>query len=157
MPLITEGTPSGSDESNPEKVSYQEMVDFKLDLRRAVATLPSAILLDPEYGAGQAIAAGLLSGHTGLLVSAETTGYSGSHTARITELLPGWSVTKAKRMGASAIKILVYFRPDQKELASRQLELVASLAGRALWQEGVKIESRGERMKFFQSTSAPRL
>jgi len=46
-----------------------------------------------------------LPGPKGLLVSMEKTGYSGDSTARITELLPGWSVRKAKRMGASAVKL----------------------------------------------------
>ena len=31
------------------------------------------------------------------------------------------------------------------------------LAGRALWQEGVQIPSREERMNFFRTTAAPRL
>jgi tagatose-1,6-bisphosphate aldolase len=64
-------------EKNPAAVSYQDMVDFKLDLCQAVAPFASAVLLDPEYGAGQAIAAGLLPGPKGLLVSMEKTGYSG--------------------------------------------------------------------------------
>ncbi len=115
-------------EEDPDSVSYQELVDFKLDLCQAVAPFSSAILLDPIYGAGQVIAAGVLPGHVGLLVSLERTGYAGSSTARLTELLPGWSVKKVKRMGASAVKLLVYFRPDLKDLASRQLELVAEVA-----------------------------
>jgi tagatose 1,6-diphosphate aldolase len=119
-------------EENTDTVSYQDMVDFKLDLCQAVATFASAILLDPEYGAGQAIAAGLLPGPKGLLVSMEKTGYSGDSTARITELLPGWSVKKAKKMGASAVKLLIYFRPDLKDVASKQLDLVARLADQCL-------------------------
>lgn len=115
-------------EGNPDAVAYQDIVDFKLDLCRAAAPFASAILLDPVYGAGQAIAAGVLPGHTGLLVSMEKTGYTGTSTARITELLPDWSVRKAKRIGASAVKLLVYFRPDLKEIASRQLDLIARLA-----------------------------
>jgi tagatose-1,6-bisphosphate aldolase len=39
-------------EKNSAAVSYQDIVDFKLDLCRAVAPFASAILLDPEYGAG---------------------------------------------------------------------------------------------------------
>jgi tagatose 1,6-diphosphate aldolase len=113
---------------NPDAVGYREMVDFKLELCRAVTPFASAVLLDPEYGAGEAIASGVLPGHTGLLVSMEKTGYSGASTARVTELLPDWDARKAKRMGASAAKLLVYFRPDLKELASRQLELIAKLA-----------------------------
>ncbi|MFW6102345.1 MAG: tagatose 1,6-diphosphate aldolase [Chloroflexota bacterium] len=122
-------------EKNPEAVSYQDMVDFKLDLCQAVAPFASAILLDPEYGAGQAITAGLLPGSKGLLVSIEKTGYSGDSTARITELLPDWSVKKVKKMGASAVKLLIYFRPDLKDVASKQLDLVASLADQCLEED----------------------
>jgi tagatose 1,6-diphosphate aldolase len=122
-------------EKNPAAVSYQDIVDFKLDLCQAVAPFASAILLDPEYGAGQAIAAGLLPGPKGLLVSMEKTGYTGDSTARITELLPGWSVRKVKRMGASAVKLLIYFRPDIKDVASKQLDLVARLADQCLEED----------------------
>jgi tagatose 1,6-diphosphate aldolase len=122
-------------EKNPAAVSYQDIVDFKLDLCQAVAPFASAILLDPEYGAGQAIAAGLLPGPKGLLISMEKTGYSGDSTARITELLPGWSVKKAKKMGASAVKLLIYFRPDLKDVASKQLNLVARLANQCIEED----------------------
>ncbi len=122
-------------EDNPEAVSYQDMVDFKLDLCRAVAPFASAVLLDPVYGAAQAIAAGVLPGHVGLLVSMEETGYTGDSTARITRLLPNWSVRKAKRLGASAVKVLVYFRPDLKEIAARQLDLIAKLADQCLEED----------------------
>jgi len=122
-------------EKNPDAVSYQDMVDFKLDLCQAVVPFASAILLDPEYGAGQAIAAGLLPGPKGLLVSVEKTGYAGDSTARITELLPGWSVKKVKKMGASAVKLLIYFRPDLKDVASKQLDLVARLADQCLEED----------------------
>jgi tagatose 1,6-diphosphate aldolase len=120
---------------NPAVVSYQDIVDFKLDLCRAIAPFASAILLDPEYGAGQAIAAGLLPASKGLLVSMEKTGYGGDSTARITELLPGWSVKKAKKMGASAVKLLIYFRPDLKDVASKQLDLVARLADQCIEED----------------------
>jgi len=120
---------------DPDAVSYQDMVDFKLDLCQATAPFASAILLDPEYGAAQAIAAGLLPGHKGLLVSLEKTGYTGDGTARITELLPGWSVKKVKKMGASAVKLLIYFRPDLKDVATKQLDLVARLADQCLEED----------------------
>jgi tagatose 1,6-diphosphate aldolase len=122
-------------EKNPAAVNHQDMVDFKLDLCQAMGPYASAILLDPEYGAAQAIAAGLLPGHKGLLVSMEKSGYAGDSAARITELLPGWDVKKAKRMGASAVKLLVYFRPDLKDLASKQLDLVAGLADECIEED----------------------
>jgi len=115
------------DEKHPENVSYQMMVDYKLDLCRVLAPKASAILLDPIYGAGQAIAAGVLPRTTGLLVSLEETGYSGEAEARITGLLPGWNVRKIKRMGATAAKLLLYYRPNL-DIASKQLDTVKRLA-----------------------------
>lgn len=117
---------------SPEAVSYQDIVDFKLDLCRAVAPFASAILLDPLYGASQAIASGALPGNMGLLVSMEKSGYSGEKTRRINTLLPGWNAGKAKKMGAQAAKLLIYFRPDLGEVTERQLKLVNRLANQCI-------------------------
>ncbi len=119
----------------PDAVSYQNMVDFKLDLCNAVAPFASAVLLDPIYGAGQVIISGVLPGKTGLLVSVEKTGYAGTKAERTTELLPNWSVAKIRKMGASAVKLLLYFRPDLKELASRQMDLVVKLANECIEED----------------------
>lgn len=110
------------------KIGYPEMVQFKLDLCAMVAPYASAILLDPIYGAAQGIAGGVLPGRTGLLVSVEATGYQDNAEGRVTTLLDGWGVEKIKRMGGSAAKILVYYRPDLIEMARKQLETVRSVA-----------------------------
>lgn len=117
-----------------ESIGYQTMVDFKLDLCRALAPHASAILLDPVYGAGQAIAAGILPRGTGLLVSLEETGYSGEAEARITNILPDWNVKKIKKMGATGAKLLLYYRPDI-DVARRQLDTVQKLAGDCLVED----------------------
>lgn len=122
------------DEKHPGNVAYQTMVDFKLDLCRVLGPHASAILLDPIYGAGQAIAAGVLPKSTGLLVSLEETGYSGEPEARVTDLLPDWNVRKIKRMGATAAKLLLYYRPDV-DVAKRQLNIVESLAADCIEQD----------------------
>lgn len=111
----------------PEAVGDREMVEFKMDLCRALAPHASAVLLDPEFGAAQAIANGVLPGSVGLLVSLEKTGYTGQETARVTELLPGWSPEAIKRMGASGAKLLVYYHPDAPT-AQAQRELVVQVA-----------------------------
>jgi len=87
-----------------EEVEYQEIVERKLELCSALAPHASAVLLDPDYGAAQCIAGGVLPGHTGLLVSIEATGYQSDPQGRVTTLLDGWSVEKIKRMGGSAVK-----------------------------------------------------
>jgi tagatose 1,6-diphosphate aldolase len=38
-------------------------------------------------------------------------------------------------MGASAVKLLVYFRPDLKEIASRQLDLLAKVADQCIKED----------------------
>jgi tagatose 1,6-diphosphate aldolase len=111
-----------------ETADYRELVEYKLHLCAAVAPHSTAVLLDPNYGAAQCISAGVLPGHIGLLVSTESTGYQKGLGGRVTTLLDGWSVDKIKRMGGSAAKILVYYRPDIDELARKQLETVKFVA-----------------------------
>lgn len=90
----------------PEVTTYDEMVAFKRAVVRALSPFATGTLLDPEIGAAQAISDGSLPGGTGLLVAIEATGYLGPPTARESRVLPGWSVDQAKRMGASAAKML---------------------------------------------------
>jgi len=97
---------------NPDSVPDRALTDFKLEVTAALASEATAVLLDPEYSAAQAVAAGLIPKNTGLVVAVESTGYGGEPTARQSQILPGWSVEKAKRMGASMIKLLVYYHPD---------------------------------------------
>jgi len=98
--------------SVPTSVSGEQLTDFKQQVVSALAPQATAVLLDAEFGAAQCVASGTLPGRTGLVVSVEATGYTGDPTARQSRLMPGWSVAKAKRMGASAVKLLVYYHPE---------------------------------------------
>ncbi len=115
-------------EEHPEEVDYEEMVKHKLELCSSLAQYASAVLLDPIFGAAQCVSHSVLPNNTGLLVSIETSGYGNDKEHRLTRLLEGWSVEKIRRMGASAVKILVYYRPDLKQLASQQLNTVNTVA-----------------------------
>ena len=97
--------------ANPAFVEDAELSRFKLDVTRTLAHRSTAVLLDPEVSAAQAIASRAIP-NVGLVVAVESTGYTGDATARQAQIIPGWSVEKAKRMGASAIKLLVYYHPD---------------------------------------------
>ena len=103
--------------ANPDSVSDDQLSSFKLDVTAALASRATAVLLDPEVSAAQAVAGHLIPNHVGLVVAVESTGYTGDATARHAQILPGWSVEKAKRMGASAIKLLVYYHPDSSNAA----------------------------------------
>ena len=98
--------------ANPAFVDDAELTRFKVDGTKAVAHRATAVLLDPEVSAAQAISARAVPSGVGLVVAVESTGYTGDATARQAQIIPGWTVEKAKRMGASAIKLLVYYHPD---------------------------------------------
>ncbi|MGD0612712.1 MAG: tagatose 1,6-diphosphate aldolase [Anaerolineales bacterium] len=93
-------------------VSDADLTRFKLDVTAMLADQATAVLLDPEFGAAQSVAAGAIPGGIGLVVALESTGYTGDPTARQSRVLPGWSPAKAKRMGASMAKLLVYYHPE---------------------------------------------
>ena len=103
--------------AEPDSVSDLALTRFKLDVTAELAESATAVLLDPEFSAAQAIASGVLPGRIPFVVAVESTGYGGDPTARQSQILPGWSLEKAKRMGASMIKLLVYYHPDSPTAA----------------------------------------
>jgi tagatose 1,6-diphosphate aldolase len=95
----------------PDQVGEGELIAFKREAVAELAEVSTAVLLDPEFGAAQSVASGAMPGDRGLIVALERTGYGADPHARESRVLAGWSVTKARRMGASAAKLLVYYHP----------------------------------------------
>jgi len=94
------------------KATHADMAAFKQTLVRYLAAYSTGVLTDPIYGyAGLATE---LPGHVGLLLCYEKTGYAASEDekGRISSLLENWSVAKAARAGANAVKLLLYYHPD---------------------------------------------
>ena len=112
---------------DPDAIAAAELTEAKFDLIGGIADLASAVLIDPEYSAGQAVANRVLPGAAGFICAVEAQGYLGDPNARVTSLLDGWSVAKAKRLGASGIKLLVLYRPDTA-IAATQDEVIAAVA-----------------------------
>ncbi len=112
---------------DPAATTYAEMVEFKRAVVRAVAGGATGTLLDPEIGAAQCVSDGSFPPCSGLIVAVEATGYEGPANARISRVLPGWSIEKAKRMGASAAKLLIYYHPHAANAGDQEklLETVA--------------------------------
>ncbi len=100
------------DAAAPARVPADRLTEVKLLLLRHLADLASGVLLDPEYSALQAVGTRALPSGTGFICALEAQGYLGGPEARITTLLEGWGVAKAKRMGASGVKLLLPYRPD---------------------------------------------
>jgi tagatose 1,6-diphosphate aldolase len=109
------------DPEAPAAIPAAALTDVKLWLLRELGGAATAVMLEPEYSAAHAIATRTLRGDVGFLVALEAQGYLGDPTARQTFLLEGWSVEKAKRLGASGIKLLVLYRPDSPIAADQDV------------------------------------
>ncbi|CAN5845990.1 tagatose 1,6-diphosphate aldolase [soil metagenome] len=111
---------------HPEAASFSEMREFKRTVASEIGVSASAVLLDPEIGLAGTLGSAALSGHVGLIVALEETGFRGEPHDRRSNLLAGWSVEKARRIGASAVKLLVYYHPEAVG-TSAQEQLVANV------------------------------
>jgi tagatose 1,6-diphosphate aldolase len=124
----------------------------RLKLRVAAALAPAAtmVLLDAEYAAAQALAAGALPGDTGLAVPLEGMGYGDVAKLEVTAFLAGWSPARARRLGAAGAKLLLPYRTDVPDQARRQEGVVADAvaacreAGVALVLEPIVYRRDGE-------------
>jgi tagatose 1,6-diphosphate aldolase len=112
------------DPANPNSVTARQLTDIKIDLASTLSPHSTAILIDPQYGAPQAIAAGTLDPHIGLIVTLEGENPRKVGEGIVTTIAEGWSVGKLQKMGGDAVKLLVRYRPDLQEAAKQNLEVV---------------------------------
>lgn len=104
---------------SPQSVTDDHVIVFKRQVVTALAPETSGVLLDPIYGAPQAIHDKNL-GCAGLLVELEKADYQLQPMPLEGEILPGWNVTKIKQMGAEGVKLFFYYNPDSAELTIKQ-------------------------------------
>ncbi len=91
------------------EVSDAELTEFKVIGTRLLTPYASAILMDPEYGLAAVKAK---APNAGVLLAYEKTGYDAGVPGRLPDLLDRWSVARLVTAGADAIKILLYYAPD---------------------------------------------
>jgi tagatose 1,6-diphosphate aldolase len=116
------------DPQSPDKVTPGQLTDIKLSLAAALSPHSTAVLLDPQYGAPQAMAAGALDPHAGLLVTLEGESMKKVGEGLVTQIAEGFSAQKIGRMGGDAVKLLVRYRPDLKDSAQQNQEVVQQVA-----------------------------
>src|ERR687894_733093 len=97
-------------------VDDAELGEFKAIVTEVLTPYATAILMDPEYGL-EAIRR--RAPNTGVLLAYEKTGYDASVKGRLPDLLPEWSVKRLVDAGANAIKILLYYDPDDDPKINR--------------------------------------
>lgn len=100
--------------------TYKEILDAKLEITEFLSPYSSAVLLDVNYGARQALNCGALARGAGLIVRLEASRDPGMAG----EVEPGWSVAKIKKMGAAAVKLLVYMDTEDEKATQGQMKFV---------------------------------
>lgn len=94
-----------------KQITSQQMEEFKVAVSKALTPHATAILLDPEFGIPAVKAK---AKNAGVLLAYEKTGYDADKPGRLPDLLDHESVLRLKQKGADAIKILLYYAPDDK-------------------------------------------
>lgn len=88
-----------------------DLTAFKSAVTAVLTPHASGILMDPEYGLP---ALNARANGVGVLLAYEKTGYDAGDTARMPDLLDGWSVRCLIAAGADVIKLLLYYNAADK-------------------------------------------
>lgn len=113
----------------PNDVTYDEMAKTKRLITEVLAPLATAVLTDPVYGFPRAVK--VIPREVGILLASEETGHEPAGVSgreRKGRLIDGWTVAKAKRAGANAVKLLIHYNPEaSREVLDHQRELVRTV------------------------------
>jgi len=105
------------------EISAAELVEVKLLVTEMLTPYASAVLLDPQYGLE---AAEHRAKKTGFLLAYEASGYG---KGRQPSLLPQWSVRRIAEAGADAVKVVMYYDPDDEVALNSAKHAFAERAG----------------------------
>ncbi len=114
-----------------------QLEEFKSLVSEVITPHSSAILLDPEWGLA---AAKRRASSAGLLLAYEKTGYDKTGPGRLPDLLDHWSVRRLKQAGADAVKVLLYYTPDDPREVNDK---------KHAWVERIGDECRANDIPFF--------
>ncbi len=109
-----------------DSVSAADITDLKRELVGALAAGATGVMLEPEYSIPQLLD-GTLPAGVGFTAALEAQGYAADPEAAATQILDGWSVEAAAACGASAAKLLIFYRPDRGEHAAVQERVAAEI------------------------------
>ena len=103
-----------------QEAPWVEVAKFKSLLIESLQDSSSALLLDPHFAIPSSM--DILDSKKGLVVTLEDSIFSDTKGGRISSSIDHWSVSKIKRMGADAVKVLAWYRPDadRKVLQAQQ-------------------------------------
>jgi tagatose 1,6-diphosphate aldolase len=106
--------------------TYEDVVVIKRVLVETLAPHASAVLLDPHFAYPAAIDA--VSPRSGVLLTLEDSVFEETERGRLSHRIDSWSVDKIRRIGADAVKVLAWYRPDaERKVIEHQKEFVARI------------------------------
>ena len=109
-----------------EKQIWNEVARFKKLLVKHLQDSSSALLLDPHYALP--VSMDIFKPDNGLIVTLEDSKFEENNHGRLSKNIDNWNVSKIKRMGADAVKVLTWYRPDaDKNILYRQQEYVQKI------------------------------
>lgn len=109
----------------PPDTDYDTAAQMKRDIVVSLSFHATAVLLDNEYGLQSLVD---MNGSSGVLMAYEESGYSGDSTYRGIKFEDTWTVEKIKLIGASAVKVLAYYNPNNEKLAAEIETLLKQVA-----------------------------
>jgi tagatose-1,6-bisphosphate aldolase len=115
-------------DNDNSRVPHETVVASKLELVAELSRHASALLLDPMWSLGQAVATRALPGSVGLVAPIEQLAYIPGGWGLETRLRPGWTLEKIAKIGADGVKLFLFYRAELDEVASQQRKLVADVA-----------------------------
>ena len=102
---------------------WTEVARFKKMLVENLQDYSSALLLDPHFAIPSSMDS--FNSKKGLVVTLEDSVFRETRNGRFSNSIDDWSVAKIKRMGADAVKVLAWYRPDAgQEVLAAQREYV---------------------------------
>lgn len=97
-------------------VQYDDVASIKTLITKVLAPNSTAVLTDPIYGHPYSITE--IPRDVALLLAYEESGYVSegvSENERLSTPIDNWTIAKAQRAGADAIKLLAYYHPDSSK------------------------------------------
>ncbi|PZC47795.1 MAG: tagatose 1,6-diphosphate aldolase [Chloroflexi bacterium] len=119
------------------KQTPEDVVAAKVAITGVLAPHSTATLMDPIYGFPYTLEA--LPPKVGVLLAVEHSGYEAgpSGKGRKAMILDGWSVSKVKRSGSNAVKLLIHYHPDAPEEVLKHQHDVVRQVGEACVEEDI--------------------
>lgn len=103
----------------PQAITQEELIEAKSDVVTHLGNHAPAILLDPEVAVPWVVDHAILSSDTALVVGLDASGFETTDGLRYTRYVDGMTPAVARTLGADAIKMLWYLRPDQPASVAR--------------------------------------